>query len=517
MGKETAGVAAGRQGAGGGEKEDDIATAADRKLGAREGRAAGALRPSKGDEEELEDEVEREAGEMHQLPRSSLAAASIPPAPPVAGGGGKGSLLFHSPQKYNNHHHHHFYHHNDHNHHQHQGSPVKDHNLHRTSSSSPLSKASARTAAAASFKQRTVGQKMPGGDATACPPIQFAVSSSSTAAGPPQLARPVPVPARSPNHGIQAAEGHEAGLHFQGSGRPSSSSLPPPLAAPVANSGSRTPVKGSAQSHSRAARHPIVSRIASPGVVLQRYSTEEIGQEGQLVPSIGVQGSVAAIPTARNHPQVATTSGSQGVAAASPKPSQNHASHLQQQTGALQQQQQVSSAAVRPLVSGANPATNTDVLFRESSPDSSILVKVCDRKVMLPSELDPTSLYALCRRWIRNDVPRTDQQAQLWEQPPLPRPLTPAEAENAESEATDNGNKEDSSPFMEPVMEKPVESMSEQELMQHHVDHFKNVRKRCREDRSRRVARFKQRLALLIPANPENGRRDSLSDPSHHP
>lgn len=40
---------------------------------------------------------------------------------------------------------------------------------------------------------------------------------------------------------------------------------------------------------------------------------------------------------------------------------------------------------------------------------------------------------------------------------------------------------------------------------------------RCREDRMQRVARFKPRLALLLPANAENGRRDSLSDPSHHP
>jgi hypothetical protein len=30
-------------------------------------------------------------------------------------------------------------------------------------------------------------------------------------------------------------------------------------------------------------------------------------------------------------------------------------------------------------------------------------------QVKLLSETDDTSLYALCRRWVRNDVPRKDQ------------------------------------------------------------------------------------------------------------
>ncbi|KAL3698616.1 hypothetical protein R1sor_012692 [Riccia sorocarpa] len=515
MGKET-GVATGRQQQGGGaEKEDDVA--ADWKVGAREERpgTAGGLRPPKPNEnaeEELEDEKEREPGEMHQLPRSSLAAASIPPS-----AGPKASLLFHSPQNNNNHL---FLHHHDHLQQQ-AGSSLKDQNLLRTSSSSPLSKASVRTATAvsASFKPRTtVGQQKmpPSGGTTVRPPAQFAVSSSSTAAGglPTQLARPVPARG-SHHHGIiqAAAEGHEAVLHFQGPGRP------------ISATGSRTGVKGLAQqqnssiNHSRAVHRPIVARSASPGVALQRCSTDDISQDGQAVLPMAGQASAPSIPTARihsivssQHPLVAASIVSSQAVAASPQRSQTHASLQRQQVKLFNV-----SSAVRPLVPGSNLGSITDVPLRERSSDNTVLVKICDRKVRLSSEQDSTSLYALCRRWVRNDVPRTDQQAQLWEQPPLPRPLTPAEAEIAESEGAENGNKEDSGPRLEPDLTKPVETISEKELMQHHVEHFKNVRKRCREDRSRRVARFKQRLALLIPANPENGRRESFSDPSHHP
>ncbi|BBN03126.1 hypothetical protein MPTK1_2g20940 [Marchantia polymorpha subsp. ruderalis] len=465
MGKETGG--GGRRG---GEKEEG-----DGKVG---GGGRGGLRPE-GDEVE-----DGEVDEMHQLPRSSLAAASIPSA--------RGSFFL-SAQ--NNHHHH-----NDH----HQPS-VKEQTQR---ASSPLSNSRVSSRTAASFKQRTVGQKMPGGG-TARPPIQFAVSSA------PQLARPVALPARSSNHVLQT-EGQDAGMHFQGGGRPAGSQPP---AAPVAHAGSRpqvsvanhsVQVKGLAQhSHPRTTVHRPTSRSASPGVLLQ--SSEEIGHHGQPV-SMG-PGLASAIAHARNFPGIQHL---QVAQAPSPQMTQGQALHQQQAASStVATQQQVSAA--RPPISGSNSAINNDILLRDRSLDNGILVKVCDRKVRLSSEEDETSLYALCRRWVRNDVPRKDQP-QLWEQPSLPRPLTSAEAEKIESVSTENGDsKENSKLHIQPDLSKPVDSMSEKELLQHHVEHFKNIRKRCREDRMQRVARFKPRLALLLPANAENGRRDSLSDPSHHP
>jgi hypothetical protein len=64
---------------------------------------------------------------------------------------------------------------------------------------------------------------------------------------------------------------------------------------------------------------------------------------------------------------------------------------------------------MRTVVSGTPTPVHGDVGCREGVMANHIVVTVKDRKVKLLSETDDTSLYALCRRWVRNDVPRKDQ------------------------------------------------------------------------------------------------------------
>ncbi|KAH8966443.1 hypothetical protein BDL97_03G025600 [Sphagnum fallax] len=116
---------------------------------------------------------------------------------------------------------------------------------------------------------------------------------------------------------------------------------------------------------------------------------------------------------------------------------------------------------MRTVVSGTPTPVHGDVGCREGVMANHIVVTVKDRKVKLLSETDDTSLYALCRRWVRNDVPRKDQ------------------------------------------VDKLPDSPTADELLQSHIHHFRNVRKRSREERTRRIARFKPRLALLLPSNNE--------------
>jgi hypothetical protein len=157
---------------------------------------------------------------------------------------------------------------------------------------------------------------------------------------------------------------------------------------------------------------------------------------------------------------------------------------------------------MRTVVSGTPTPVHGDVGCREGVMANHIVVTVKDRKVKLLSETDDTSLYALCRRWVRNDVPRKDQSGLRDCVIPLPKPLTVAEADKAEGQVLDNGKKSDED-LPSPEVDKLPDSPTADELLQSHIHHFRNVRKRSREERTRRIARFKPRLALLLPSNNE--------------
>ncbi|KAF8022286.1 hypothetical protein BT93_G2435 [Corymbia citriodora subsp. variegata] len=123
---------------------------------------------------------------------------------------------------------------------------------------------------------------------------------------------------------------------------------------------------------------------------------------------------------------------------------------------------------------------------------------VRDRKVRLS---DGDSLYVLCRSWLRNGFPEEPQPQYGVGVKSLPRPLPPVESYRiVKKEAEDD--KED---------EKDAEELNTHDLLKRHVKHAKRVRSRLRDERLQRIARYKGRLALLLPLQVEQFKSDSAA------
>ncbi|XP_040991869.1 uncharacterized protein LOC121238870 isoform X2 [Juglans microcarpa x Juglans regia] len=154
---------------------------------------------------------------------------------------------------------------------------------------------------------------------------------------------------------------------------------------------------------------------------------------------------------------------------------------------------------VPPSLSDCNGYKDT----RDRSRDDS-LTTVRDRKVRIT---DGASLYALCRSWLRNGFLEEIQPQYGDAVKSLPKPLPmpagathlPKREEADEEEAAD---KED---------EESVEHLSPQDLLKRHVKHAKRVRAQLREERLQRIARYKSRLALLLPPLVEQFRNDTAA------
>ncbi|KAA8515725.1 hypothetical protein F0562_018664 [Nyssa sinensis] len=137
-----------------------------------------------------------------------------------------------------------------------------------------------------------------------------------------------------------------------------------------------------------------------------------------------------------------------------------------------------------PSVSDCNGYKDT----RDRSRDDTFTT-VKDRKVRIS---DGSSLYALCRSWLRNGFPEESQPQYMDGIKSLPRPL-PIPVADTHSEVKKESDKE------EEEEEESVEHLSPQDLLQGHIKRAKRVRARLREERLQRIARYKTRLALLLP------------------
>lgn len=118
------------------------------------------------------------------------------------------------------------------------------------------------------------------------------------------------------------------------------------------------------------------------------------------------------------------------------------------------------------------------------------LAVISDRKVRIS---DNASMYSLCRSWLRNGFPEETQHQYVDAVKSLPRPL-PAAALVFDSPEKKEGNKEEGDED-----EESVEHLSMAELLQRHVKRAKRVRSRLKEERLRRISRYKTRLGLLLP------------------
>lgn len=179
--------------------------------------------------------------------------------------------------------------------------------------------------------------------------------------------------------------------------------------------------------------------------------------------------------------------------------------HIIRPNNMQQQQQQqsnnnnhnlsVGAGVVRgiPVVSHPKVAASSSITDRNGYKDTRDLNRddsfatVRDRKVRIT---DGASLYAQCRSWLRNGLPEESQPQYLDGVKSLPRPL-PIPVGDIQSPKED-GDKEEEDDI-------DVEQLSSKELLQTHIKRAKRVRARLREERLQRIARYKTRLALLLP------------------
>ncbi|GLJ26600.1 hypothetical protein SUGI_0516380 [Cryptomeria japonica] len=166
-----------------------------------------------------------------------------------------------------------------------------------------------------------------------------------------------------------------------------------------------------------------------------------------------------------------------------------------------------------PVMSVANPYTVMNAGHcvneaRDKGADNASVVTINDRKVRL-SNTGSDSLYTLCRRWVRNDMPVKDQHDPWDTVKPLPRPLSAGVAESNEEKSTEDDKQDDMEPEGCSELEGPMGNISEHQLLQMHVRNAKKIRARLRNERKQRIGRFKQRLALLLPSSMEQNKNDS--------
>ncbi|XP_050386505.1 uncharacterized protein LOC126802837 isoform X2 [Argentina anserina] len=147
-----------------------------------------------------------------------------------------------------------------------------------------------------------------------------------------------------------------------------------------------------------------------------------------------------------------------------------------------------------PPVAPPSSVPDTNGIIRD---DSQFVIQ--DRKVRIT---DGASLYMLCRSWLRNGTPEESQTQYGDATRSLPKPL-PISMASATQE-----KKEDKKEDNEAKDEESLEHVSPEDLLKRHVKRAKKVRARLREERLRRIARYKSRLALLLPPHAEQVRHD---------
>ncbi|XP_035835048.1 uncharacterized protein LOC110890630 isoform X3 [Helianthus annuus] len=127
-----------------------------------------------------------------------------------------------------------------------------------------------------------------------------------------------------------------------------------------------------------------------------------------------------------------------------------------------------------------------DNSLRDKNGDDAFVV-IRDRKVQVS---EGTSIYAQCRSWLKNGVTLEKQPQYPDCVKSLPKPLP---ALTVEARKEDDLELEEENP-------ENVDHLSAKELLQLHVNHAKKVRARLRNQRLQRIERYKDRLALLLPA-----------------
>lgn len=138
--------------------------------------------------------------------------------------------------------------------------------------------------------------------------------------------------------------------------------------------------------------------------------------------------------------------------------------------------------------------------MRDKIRDDTLSV-IQDRKVRIT---DGASLYVLCRSWLRNGSPEESQTRYGDATRSLPKP-SPIPVASAIPPKKEEGDKKED---IKDEDEESTEHVSPEDLLKRHVKRARKVRARLREERLRRIARYKSRLALLLPPLVEQFRND---------
>lgn len=106
---------------------------------------------------------------------------------------------------------------------------------------------------------------------------------------------------------------------------------------------------------------------------------------------------------------------------------------------------------------------------------------------------------------MRNGVPHESQPSFGNGGPSLPRPLPASVVDSRISEKDNDVENEDSE-----EQKNDTGEYTASDLLKQHVDRAKKIRARLQRERLRRIERYKQRLALLLPPPSELGKHDGL-------
>ncbi|KAI7757968.1 hypothetical protein M8C21_018689 [Ambrosia artemisiifolia] len=142
------------------------------------------------------------------------------------------------------------------------------------------------------------------------------------------------------------------------------------------------------------------------------------------------------------------------------------------------------SVSANMKVVGQSPVAADNSVRDKNIDDAFVIIR--DRKVQVS---EGASLYAQCRSWLKNGFTLEKQPQYPDCVKSLPKPL-PA--------STVEARKEDDAEIEEKT--ENVDHLSAKELLQLHVRRAKKVRARLRNQRLQRIERYKDRLALLLPA-----------------
>ncbi|XP_048442103.1 uncharacterized protein LOC103945927 [Pyrus x bretschneideri] len=166
-----------------------------------------------------------------------------------------------------------------------------------------------------------------------------------------------------------------------------------------------------------------------------------------------------------------------------------------------------------PLISAAPEVAPSSVPdsngFKDMRKQDDNLAVIRGRKVRVT---DGASLYVHCRSWLRNGFPEEiqPQYGDAVRSLPKPSPIPMASATLPKKEGGEAEEKEMIT-RTRCIAEEHIERLSTHDLLKRHVKRARKVRARLREERLQRIARYKSRLALLLPPLVEQFRNDLAS------